>query len=283
MRSVFVRPRGGFNDSLCEIVKCMLYAIKYSRRLIIDTSKSSLHDDLGRYFDTRSGIENVDFFVLGKRRFKAESIFPPELAASFPNYAVVYDRVTSQCRHADTGVSISFDFYKDYEQELLVHEQHRLGKMASPIFFNFFWFKDEILKEINRRLQKVPSSYASVHIRNTDYTTDYKAFLDAVLKQAKAPVLICSDSREVLDYAREKFAGKTFILSNFSNDGNVPLHWNPVPNQFELNLQMLIDLVGMAKSEFIHFRNVNEVSHASGFSLLAKALSESKRFRELIG
>ena len=52
MRYLLCRPRGGFNDTLSQIFLCMQYAKKTNRKLIIDTTRSGLHDNFSSYFKT---------------------------------------------------------------------------------------------------------------------------------------------------------------------------------------------------------------------------------------
>ncbi|MEO1399506.1 MAG: hypothetical protein AAFU56_11660, partial [Pseudomonadota bacterium] len=44
------RPRGGFNDSMVQIEKSRLYAEKFNRVLVLDTSRSGLREQLDTLF-----------------------------------------------------------------------------------------------------------------------------------------------------------------------------------------------------------------------------------------
>jgi len=49
MKYLIVQPRGGFVDSISVIDKCLNYAVKYDRRLIIDSRRSQMNDDIQKY------------------------------------------------------------------------------------------------------------------------------------------------------------------------------------------------------------------------------------------
>ena len=235
MRVLIVRLRGGFNDCLCELVKCLQYCRVNSRHLIVESFKSGMHDSLGRYFKINVGAGPVTLLDRPLSGQFPASVFPTVLAGGSFDYAEFHEKATGLVRLQSSGVPLTFDFSVNYQEEVLLHEQFWSGPMRSPMFFEFFSFKDAVLQDILKRLLQLPPIYESVHIRNTDYTTDYRSFLSYLVPTRKVPLLVCSDSSEVLHYARENFSGRVITLSNFENPSNEPLHARPISNQIELN------------------------------------------------
>ena len=68
-------------------------------------------------------------------------------------------------------------------------------------FFCRLKLRSNVKKLILNRLPSLKADYNAVHIRNTDYTTNYKSAFAAVEKQLRGKkVIICSDDANCVDY-----------------------------------------------------------------------------------
>jgi hypothetical protein len=78
-RFLYCIPRGGLNDVLVQIYKCLMYAKHSKRKLVIDTRQCFLNDNLCNYIDIQDpciykGALN-EWYTLTKN----SSVYPPEL------------------------------------------------------------------------------------------------------------------------------------------------------------------------------------------------------------
>jgi hypothetical protein len=283
IKYVLCRPRGGLNDMLCEIEKCRRYAEQYGRKLLIDTTLSGFQDNFWRYFElfmpdpmieaivdysALDRMSTLPHFVQGNvSSFQARRL--PTLAGGYID--------------AKTGEKVSFDFSKAYEETLLLHEQEWTGSLISAELLGRLCLTNEVKEMVSEKLVTLPKQYDAIHIRHSDYTTNYKAFLASIKSDlSNRNVLICSDSTEVMDYCKSELnESKLYRLSTFDNTHGKPLHKGGSSlGQFETNVEAITDLVGLGLSERIYYDNLDKMSQASGFSYLAAVLHDNKHMIE---
>lgn len=144
-------------------------------------------------------------------------------------------------------------------------------------------FKNEIINKINLKINFLGLDYDAIHIRNTDYKSEYITFFKLIKpKTLGRRILLCSDNPDIMFVAKEKM-GQTeivFIEKYFprSQTNNSPIHfqWGMSKETIQLNnVIMLADLIGMAKSKNLYYPNLTENIHLarfSGFSMLAENL-----------
>lgn len=284
IRYLICRPRGGLNDTLCQIEKCWQYAERFHRELIIDTRDSGL---MTNFFD---------FFVVKKSSVKVRDNFTDEelkevnQATCLPAFfqgdllkpKIVF--LNPQKNYVDqlTQQSATFDFRIDHSQTILVHEQSGGGTL-SFVCLERLCFSKKISQSIEKVLAQIPKHYQAIHVRNTDYQTDYLYFFKKLKKRvSKKNVLICSDDHEVINYAKN-----TFLLTNLFSitttinpSKNQPLHLKRYyANQSECEIattNALIDLIGLGLADTLYIMNGNH-GHPSGFSVLAAYLCKHKK------
>lgn len=276
-RFLVCRPRGGFNDTLCEIEKCWRYAEATQRRLIIDSRRSGLHDDFWRYFKARDAFVHI-LAKLGDEG-SDHDVMPRAVAGQLNAYVAEYDESVCNFVEQHTRQRLTFDFSVDHASRILVHEQCWFGEFVSPYCVARISLSDEARIRVNEALSVLGGgAYTAIHIRNTDYRTDYPAFLNTIKSSiTHEKVLICSDDFEVFSYAADLFKDKLVIrLSRFADNGGVPLHSAARHDQFADNVDLLADLLGLALSDQLMFTNVQSMPRASGFSMLAHALNRNQ-------
>jgi hypothetical protein len=71
--------------------------------------------------------------------------------------------------------------------------------MLSPAFLARCRFTDAVAADIKRRLRALPATdYISIHVRNTDYTTNYRElFTNIGAYVSGRSVLVCTDDSTV--------------------------------------------------------------------------------------
>ena len=276
-RLLLCRPMGGLNDQLCAIGKCIRYARKYDRRLVIDTSSQGLRDYFFRYFSFSNAdilfTKSVDYEYLDTME---KSVY---LKSSLNSIRPVYQVESGRFCDSDSGFPLEFDFDSDSDLELVYYQQGWTGGDLDSIYaLQNLRLQSNLSKQIRLSLSRLPEVYSGIHVRNTDYRSDYQSLFDAIGNQLSEKILVCSDSDEVFNYA-ERILGSARVvrLSSFRNSAAAPLHYQRVySSSFECNLEMFTDLFWLATSDKLFYPDVIGINRPSGFSLLAGALWSSK-------
>ena len=143
-----------------------------------------------------------------------------------------------------------------------------------------FTVSDVIKEQFYSRLAVIGNSYAGIHVRHTDYKTDYINFFDQVRKaRVIKPVLLCSDSLEVIEYGREFFGESVFTFSAIPDTGGNPIHHGHTPNKRQENMDCLLDLLMLAHSRTLCATKTDRGSY-SGFTRLALYLHRDPGIRD---
>jgi len=260
------RPRGGFNDILCQIHKCVVYAKRYDRELWVDTSRSGLRECLGNYF-----LDNEDF-VFGVPDLSGfASVFPRGVEERIDTYRTEYDPSTKLYHEVNSNVPVTFDFTLDYSENLLVHEQSGGGDGSVQIMRKL-QFLPEVSAVIDRQVASL-GTYTGVHIRHSDYQTDYKKFFKIICsKFGHQHYVICTDSYECQQYALSYFRNVT-KSSDIPDTSGRSLHENEDLDRSQTNMQMMVDLMTLIRGELFICTNT-KCNNISGFGRLVINMRE---------
>ena len=268
---VLCRPRGGFNDVLCQIDRCRLYAIRNHRKLWVDTNRSGFHDCLSNYFEPSKGFHFGS--PLPQIRDDA-SCFPTFLAHRLDSYESVYDPSLDNWADKETGEPLTFDFSSRYDETILLHEQCGGGDksiMALALL--------RLKKDVRRKVRQVVESlgkYDAIHVRNTDLTTDYVTWFQRLHDEIDGKVVVCTDDSRCLQYARELWGQSLVEVHDVPDVSGAPLHSARSEDQRTLNVNVLIDLFVLASAERFHSTTTDQ-GKTSGFAELAESLRSNPR------
>jgi hypothetical protein len=271
------RPQGGLNDTLCQIELCWRYAARFNRTLIIDARKSGLHADFSEFFQQKKASNKILLDVSSEMFdfLNRLECFPGEIRGKIHDLDLV-TWLTPNWVMKNTAVRLTFDFSKDYDQALLVHEQCG-GGSSSFYLLEKLTIATKTLPIVLDRVRQFDGNYYAVHVRNTDLKTEYKAFFTALLPIVKNKrLLVCSDDLEVIQYARKFFSSSEILVSSdipATNGG--ALHQNNTDYRTKNAIDAIVDLIALGKSEKLFFSNVT-AGYTSGFSTLAAHLSRNK-------
>ncbi|AGK59487.1 hypothetical protein HYPDE_39088 [Hyphomicrobium denitrificans 1NES1] len=264
------------NDTLCQISKCWKYASSFERILIVDTPDSGLRGDFSKFFEPRENIRTKmltasdDIYEF----LNQLSCFPAELRGKLhlPNISLYTP--SNYVLRSDHSVRLSFDFSKDHEQALLVHEQCGGGHDSFEILENLY-ISSEIRPLVLDRIRHLNGKYCAVHVRNTDLKTDYKALFSRILPEIHTQkLLVCSDDAAVIAYARSFFSSLEILYSSEIPDTQgKPLHYLGGPKNHAIDA--IVDLIALGNSEKLFFSSSTR-GYPSGFSNLAAHLSRNK-------
>lgn len=273
---ILCRPKGGFNDMLTQIEKCWKYAEIFNRKLIIDSLDSGFHDHFDHYFISKKNQSVLPIYDIPNDINCNASVFPNELTNTIQTYNSFYDIQYHNFFDKDSGVQLTFDFSINYEQNILIHEQ--CGRNNDSInALNRIRLTQEISKKIQEKM-KFLGNYISIHIRNTDYKTNYKKFFNEI-KNENSPIkkyVLCTDDYLCQQYAKDFFENKILFTHKVPNTQGAPLHYNDNLNRLETNINTIMDLLILAMGQEIKFTKT-ENNIYSGFSLLAKNLNHNKK------
>ena len=277
-RWLLCRPHGGTHDLLFQIKKCYDYAKAYERSLVIDTRRSGLVDVFDRYFRLIAPDRTVSLELSEELSASLNELdtWPPAVAGKLEIYKGFRDPESKKWCEKDSGDPVTFDFKQDHPQTLLVHQQCGGGRAGVAVeMLAKFGLQHDIATFCNEALSKLPCDYVGIHVRNTDYKTDYKAFFSQLHDHLAAEnIVICSDNVEVRRYAQDFFdQSKVFTVGDIPDTKGKRIHGNRKLNSLTVNQAMLVDLLALARSKELIFTNVS-VGKPSGFSRLAKDLQE---------
>ncbi|MEM9027062.1 MAG: nodulation protein NodZ [Pseudomonadota bacterium] len=285
-RFVLCRPRGGLNDTLCQLAACWLYAEKFERTLVIDTTTSWMKRPLHTYFRiTHSAcpvIGELDDETLSK--LNTLSCYPREVAGVLDEYIPV-------CRGAEgvfdkkTDVQLTFDFTRDYQEDVVLHERYGGGALSLDCLTRIA-FQPDISKHVMSRVDQLPRNRVGVHVRHTDIQTDYMSFFDRVKSMAgDDELLICSDNYSVVGAARDVLGEHRVVCSSIPpNLGGEAIHqFQDITHsdKHQLNLDMLTDLFALSLCSKLHIARLTS-GGVSGFSRLAWMLHMNPKVRNQV-
>jgi hypothetical protein len=217
---------------------------------------------------------------------KNVSVVPNFLADDCHRYDSYFDFELGYFVERTTRKLITFDFDKDYAEPLLVH--HGSGRVigASVAALSRLRLHDNLSDELIKRLKSIGANYVSIHIRNTDYTTNYQPLLNQ-LKNLPAlqnceNLFVATDDIACLQFCRNTFPGIRIVsFSKLPQDSGRPIHrLSDSDESYERNKDAILDLLMLALSNKFFFFGLNENrwgTKFSGFSLLAHDLHNSKK------
>lgn len=277
LNAVLCRPRGGLNDTLCQIQRCFSYCRKHNRILVLDTSRSGLRDDFFRYFEfIDTSVETMTWHEFCRSHTTMDlSVQPADIRDRLDAYETEMggDGVYLD---TETSVAVSFDFNKPHPEELLVHEA--CGGGINSIWLLKYLQPTPFLREqLAKRLQKLPATYVAIHIRNTDLETDHNKLLwELEYVLSGKDVLYCTDSGLLQAELKQQqnLPTNAHFLTDLDQSSNAKLH-EASTTSIDSNVDMLADLFALARSKRLYF-TFTKAGYISGFSGLAFALHCSK-------
>lgn len=284
-RYLLCRPRGGMNDALCQIERCWRYAEHYARTLIVDSRNSFFVGKLNDVFQLPDHVTNVFFDppwdVLAP--FNDVECQPKDVAGVLDSYETLYSYDLKKFIHAVTGNPITFDFEAEHSERLLIHEQGG-GGHRSFSFFERVKLGNSLAGRLQMLLKEANlwnTSYVAIHIRNTDYQTDFFPYFETIKDEiGEKDLLVCSDDASAIESTKAFFSGANVIqLSDIPPTGGLPLHngkaFQDKQKRERFVEQAIVDLIALSLSERLYFTRVTAGVY-SGFSLMAKYLNENK-------
>jgi hypothetical protein len=280
-RLLLCRPRGGLNDNLCQIELCWRYAEAHNRTLIIDGKRSNLFPEFSDFFELFNPRIGVHINSASAEDLEdAADCFPSELAGSINRYRSVYSPDHGHNFVEEVSKTrLSFDFSQDHAARILIHEQCG-GGTESFDCLNRLTLSAKMKAIMVDTLEKIGAGYIGIHVRNTDYRTDFRPFFSNIHTETIGKrLLVCSDDRGVIEEARAFFSeAETFVVSDIPNTNQHPLHERQNLSDEERHanaVSSIVDLLALGASDKLYFSDITR-GYPSGYSRLAKYLNDHK-------
>jgi hypothetical protein len=280
-RLLLCRPQGGLNDILVQIEKCCRYAELTGRTVIVDTQDSNLfQDDFEKYFFSKQ-----ERLLFSTRKFPVDfdllDVFPEFLRSRVSSYKADWFSDTRCFCEVDTKRPLTFDFSKDYPQELVVHHDCGGGDIAIWTLLRC-GIQGPLVNELKRRIQEIGGPYIAAHVRNSDYKTNYINLIEELRLGPDVRFFLATDDRKVLEDFRAKLGQQRVISFSW-----LPLvsekpfyHMRLTEEQaFLRNRDAIVDLLMLALSSSLRITQLEENAFGtkfSGFSMLAHSLWSAK-------
>lgn len=287
---LLARPRGGLNDTLCQMEKCWRFAEKTGRQLVFDTKDSGLLMDFHEVFSVRSDRNTVMPHLLTEELIKELnqlSAFPREIQGRVTEYEKIKnghdDFFTLQ-----SATALKFPLTTDFPEEVVVYEAMG-GGVDSFCTLERIVLQPWLASSIIIALKGLPNRYISVHVRHSDMQTDYQGLFAHVKRRNvdKLPVFIASDNDAVVDDARSILGSDTcFTLAKVSERKGNPLH-DASPNLSDADrrirtVEALSELFALCGADQFFYTEVTNRTGVSGFSRLAAYLARNPCLRRAL-
>lgn len=274
-RYLLARPCGGFNDCLVQLDAARRHAERFGRTLIIDTSRSGLKAGFETLFVTRPNFGCPVIMwsrEVGVALDTLKSVRPAELTHRITSYQTTYDDETCLHRDTQTKALTSVDLERDHPETLIVQERAG-GGIESLRFLRRVSLRSEVATEVAARLSTLGRDYDAIHIRHSDYRTDFEGFLQRISPIfAGRKLLVCTDSAEVKETAPRLLGKRVEVISIAEppDTKGQPLHDTELADRHAANLDLLTEIIAMARARNFFFTQLDRTHPRWKFSGFAK-------------
>jgi hypothetical protein len=187
-----------------QIEDCRRYAREHDRMLYIDGRESGFQDSLHTYF------------------------LPPR--GSYGPKAGMEFRVMPSGLSKRLTVTKINDLRTAHDEECLLWERDG-GGTRSHYAMRWLRLTPAVRAEIKAAVASLNGlSYCALHVRNTDYRTDYRSFFAQVRDRLDAQLALCTDDSRVVRYAYEMF-GDRVVWATRLPDSNGGGAGAPAPDE----------------------------------------------------
>jgi len=131
---------------------------------------------------------------------------------------------------------------------------------------------NHVIQKFNERRGLLPPSYTSLHIRNTDYTSDVLSFLKKI--KVSNEIFVASDKASTIELCKTTLCQRVHSFSTIpkgSEGQNIHMDLRTTSNNNDLNIDSIVDLLLLASGSELHVS-----LEKSGYSQLALLLHKNK-------
>jgi len=195
--------------------------------------------------------------------------YPNILENKLYDYDNRYEYIRGFCYNS---VSLSVNFNEEYSEDIILHNNCGGGTNGANML-SLLILNDYVIDSIKIRYTMIDKPYTSIHIRNTDYKTDYIAFStqnnNTILEDN---IFLATDSKEALVYFKNlKTNDKLYTFIKTLNNNNYPIHRVNNNNTGNVFIDTICDVILLALADKFVFPPKNY-----GFTKLAIQLFNNK-------
>jgi hypothetical protein len=254
-RLLLCRPQGGLNDILCQIERCCQYADRFRRTVIVDTNyhcARAFKDHFSRYFvSLRAGLVlNADEI----RDYTDDiDVFPNFITGKVSSYYARPDKLKTDYIEEQSGRALTFEFDKDYSERLLVHHASG-GGTISLAALSRMRVHDAITDILWKRQRLIGPEYTALHIRNTDYRTEYEQPIVELKSKIRGSLFVATDNRSTIEHCKSAFGTeRVFSFAKLPAEAGKPIHkTDDRTGAYETNSDAILDLLMLALSKELY-------------------------------
>lgn len=264
-------PGGGITDMLLVIGLCLNYAITHNRLLLIDTTRASwFKHDIFTYIDFSH--PNVYSQKPDYNQLADKTVYPEIMKTKYTSLSTEYRKGRYYIRGSD--ICLAIDLKKTYDTDVVVYSNFFIGRSRSDIdiVLSHMSFKPIILNTFIDRFKSLPKDYVSIHIRNTDKSSNVDTFLETHKGYlVNKPIFLASDCVNTISKFKTIYETNLHSFATIpDNKGkNIHYHHSEV-DQETFIIDCLVDLLLLAAASSYYYSTTN-----SGYSKLAKILHDS--------
>jgi hypothetical protein len=265
---------------LCQIEKCCRYAETYGRRVVVQTD-GGFHPYfqlcLGEYLismQERLVFAEALAEPLGEAFFEGLSVQPRSLQGRLFETDFLPARGIGR-RDRVSGDLISFDFRKEHAEDVLVHNQFGGGDSSMSALARVR-LHDAVADEIVARIGEMGAGYPAVHVRHTDWRSEYESVLRELQRYQFDRLFLATDNGDGVKEFRSRLNGTVvYSFSDLPDRSGQPVHTLLGLNRSDrhrLNQQVFVDLLLLALSDKLFLCQREDGRQPGGFSRLAMHL-----------
>ena len=323
------RPTGGLVDSLSVITPCLEYAIRKKRTIVFDTQHAAgFQDSFCHYFELRDKNNSDIILSLSPeltQQLNATYVYPHELNLNetgrrarkkFPRLYRYFHWLLGRIWKDKTP--LERDFVWSYERKRFVDKETltllryglKKSRFAKTMLYcgsrgfgpleNFksvrtlaasLRFTPKLATAIKKAIAPYQNTpYSAVHVRHTDYQSSYQQYFKQIRSQvAGKRLLICSDNREVLSFAKDYFTDSdVFNTDSYASPtADETIHFNKETiakklgkSIFDLNAEAFIDLYALSGADDLFVAPLCNAGKVIGdYSKMALYLQQNQDLR----
>jgi hypothetical protein len=280
-RILLYRPAAGLNDTLCQIELACRYGERFGRKVIVEADFATT--GMFRHAFSNYFVSTDPNLILDAADYRAEfdrlAVAPKELFGRVNAYVARWDGSILRSVDTETSQPLSPDMSIDYAETLLV--SHSTGATGdAPQALARMKLHPILTGMLFERLRAIGQPYEAIHIRHTDYETDYGPLVERIRAAAQGPVFLATDHHGVLRHVRAVFGeARVFSFARLPEAPDRPLHHlREVENVFERNSDSILDLLMLALARRLWVLPLKPNIYGarySGFSVLANQLQDT--------
>jgi hypothetical protein len=274
------------NDVFSQIEKCCRYADLVGRTVIVDTAYPGI--DFGMDFSQLFYSRQKNLLLsmnLMDVNLDELTVFPGVIKKQLNTYqAEHYHQVAPYYVESQSKETLTFDFQQTYSEAVLLN--HQLGGWSeSHMMFLRLGVNSETRALLAKRLKLIGGDYVGLHVRDTDYQTNYKHTIAALKQQAPAKLFLATDSRAVLDFVQGELSQtKIYSFARYLSVDGRALHLASTSDvdPYLRNQDAIIDLLMLALARHLVLiplagrQGRTHFPQYSGYSQLAKRLHQTR-------